>query len=435
MVPPFKAPALSGSRAPVRFLLTVLITVVAVSAWPPGVTGQAPLLFPHGIMVGDVTDGQALVWTRTNVVATVRVEYGMGAALGEVTPPVRVVAGADFVAKFDLKGLQPATRYYYRATAEAGERRAGTLVGTFRTAPAPGDTMDLTFAWGADTSERFKPFRIFDGIRTREPEFFLFLGDTAYTDIDGSARTVDEYRAGHKRNREDDAFKRFARTTSIYAVWDDHEVANNFDRTHPRLPAGRQAFLEYWPIRQVSSEPARLYRSFRWGRLVEIFILDTRQYRSAASERESASKTMLGVAQKEWLKRELQRSDAVFKVIATSVPLKYHGPDSWEGYTTERQELVNFITQNAIRRVVFLTGDVHYAAVLRHREGFIEAIVGPLAMFINSRRPAAGEPETEFSFNGSFTYGLVKVTGNPPQLLIEIYDVENSLLHRTTVQP
>lgn len=247
--------------------------------------------------------------------------------------------------------------------------------------------MDLTFAWGADTSERFKPFRIFDCIRTREPEFFLFLGDTAYTDIDGSARTVDEYRASYKRN---------TRTTSIYAVWDDHEVASNFDRTHPRLPAGRQAFLEYWPIRQVPTEPARLYRSFRWGRLVEIFILDTRQYRSAASERESAGKTMLGVAQKEWLKRELQHSDAVFKVIATSVPLKYHGPDSWEGYTTERQELVNFITQNSIRRVVFLTGDAHYAAVLRYREGFIEAIAGPLAMFINNRRPAAGEPETEF---------------------------------------
>lgn len=199
---------------------------------------------------------------------------------------------------------------------------------------------------------------------------------------------MDEYRASYKRN---------TRTTSIYAVWDDHAVANNFDRTHPRLPAGRQAFLEYWPIRPVPTEPARLYRSFRWGRLVEIFILDTRQYRSAASERESAGKTMLGVAQKEWLKRELQRSDAVFKVIATSVPLKYHGPDSWESYTTERQELVNFITQNSIRRV--------------------------------------GEPETEFSFNSSFTFGLVRETAVPPSLVLEIYDVEGRLLHRTTVLP
>lgn len=73
--------------------------------------------------------------------------------------------------------------------------------------------------------------------------------------------------------------------------------------------------------------------------------------------------------------------------------------------------------------------------MLRHREEFIEAIVGPLAMFINSRRPAAGEPETEFSFNASFTYGLVKMTGNPPLLTIEIYDVENRLLHRTSIQP
>lgn len=114
-----RVPAFPCSRVPVLLLLSAIIAAALPSAWLEGVTGQSPLLFPHGIMVGDVTDGQALVWTRTNIAATVRVEYGTTAALGEVTPSIRVVAGADYVAKIDLRDLRPATRYYYRASAEA----------------------------------------------------------------------------------------------------------------------------------------------------------------------------------------------------------------------------------------------------------------------------------------------------------------------------
>jgi len=420
----------------VRFPLVVLVVAILASAWANGVTGQTPRLFPDGIMVGDVTESQAMVWTRTSGPSTIRIEYGTTpAALGQSTAPVQTDPGLDYVAKIDLVGLRPATRYYYRARAEGERQRAATLEGTFVTAPPRAENSNITFAWGADLSDRFRPFRIFDAIRAKQPDYFLFLGDTVYADIDGNARTIDEYRAAYRRNRDDDALLRFVRSAAVYVTWDDHEVANNFDSRHGRLPIGRQAFLEYWPIRPDAADRHRLYRSFRFGHLVEIFILDTRQYRSPPFERDGSRKTMLGPAQKEWLKRGLQRSDAAFKLVASSVPLKYHGADSWEGYATERQELAGLVGQNGIRGVVFLTGDVHYAAVLRYREGFVEAIAGPLAMFINNRRPAAGEPETEFSFNASFTYGLVKVNGNPPQLMIELYDVENRLLHRTTVQP
>jgi hypothetical protein len=89
--------------------------------------------------------------------------------------------------------------------------------------------------------------------------------------------------------------------------------------------------------------------------------------------------------------------------------------------------------RNNIRGVVFLAADVHYAAVLRHRQGFVESYVGPLGMLISSDRAAAGQPETEFSSNSSFTFGLVRV--NAQALVIEIYDVEGRLLHKSTVQP
>jgi alkaline phosphatase D len=398
------------------------------------VTAQGPVTFPQGIASGDVTDTQAVIWTRTSSPATVRIEYGTSQALGAVWPVATpTTPDTDLTAKVDLRNLRPNTRYFYRVVADEGAGRGNSLVGSFQTAPTASESAEVTFAWSADMSERFKPLTIFDAIRSRDPAFFLLLGDTLYADIDCDARTLDVYRACSRRNREDEAFQRFARATSIDAVWDDHEVANNFDSTHSRLPLGRQAFLEYWPIRPAEGEPGRMYRSFRWGQFLEIFILDARQYRSPPFQRDTADKTLLGAAQKQWLMRALQASTARFKVIASSVPLKYHGADSWEGYTTERQEILEFITRNAIRRVVFLTADVHYAAILRHKDGIVEAIAGPLGMLISSRRTAAGEPETEFSFNASFSFGIVRATG--ASMVIELYDVNNRLLHRTTVEP
>jgi len=400
----------------------------AAPAWP-----QSGIAFPDGAVSGDVTDTTAIIWTRVTEPASVRIAFGPSAALGMVTAPARAEAETDFTVKIELSGLRPGTRYYYRPEAEAGGRRGVGLVGSFVTAPAAADLSDVTFAWGADTSERYQPFRIFEAMRLREPEFFLFLGDTVYADIDGYARTLEEYRAVYRRNRADEAFRRLLRATSVYAMWDDHEVANNFDRNHSRLPVGRQAFFEYWPIRQDPADPSRLYRSFRWGRHLEVLILDTRQYRSPAGGRDGPDKTMLGAGQKAWLKQQLLASTATFKVIGSSVTLKYHGPDSWEGYAAERDELLDFIRSNRIRGVVFVAGDVHYAAVLRHAGGVVEAIAGPLAMLISRRRSAAGQPETEFSFNGSFTFGLVRVGGS--QLVIELYDVEGRLLHRAIVRP
>jgi hypothetical protein len=85
--------------------------------------------------------------------------------------------------------------------------------------------------------------------------------------------------------------------------------------------------------------------------------------------------------------------------------------------------------------VVVVSGDVHYAAVIRHREGILEAIAGPLAAIINSRRRAAEYPETAFSYNRSFTFGVLRIDPSPPQLAVEIYDVEGRLLYRTVTGP
>jgi alkaline phosphatase D len=152
------------------------------------------------------------------------------------------------------------------------------------------------------------------------------------------------------------------------------------------VETGLRAFREYWPIRTPPEAPGRLYRSFRWGRTVEFFILDARQYRTPAFRFDGPEKTMLGRAQKQWLLDGLARSDALVKVVVSTVPLRHHSGDSWEGYTFERNEILRFIADRRITNVIFLVGDVHYAALLRHPEGPYEAIAGPLAAILSRRR-------------------------------------------------
>jgi alkaline phosphatase D len=403
-----------------------------------------PPRLTHGHASGDVTATTAIIWGRADRPSRLQVEYSSRPDWADVrrSETLTLTAESDFTGKIMLTGLTPRTRYFYRlrlGDLEDPSAESVGEVGTFVTAPAEDDIADLTFAYSGDSGEQYQPFRVFEAIAQKEPDFFLYLGDTIYSDQGPApARTLEEYRRAYQGNRRDRALQRLLGLTSSYVIWDDHEVANDFNRTHPRIPIGRQAFGEYWPIGEDPQDPTRLYRSFRWGRLAELFILDCRQYRSPQSSRDDASKTMLGSEQKTWLKMALQSSPALFKFIATTVPLRYHTSDSWEGYRTERRELFDFIQQNDLRTIIFLSADVHYPAVINHPEGFKEVIVGPIAQFASPIAFAQlfGGERVEFAATNVFNYGLVRVrAGDPvPRVEISIFDQRNRLLHTTVVQ-
>ena len=180
--------------------------------------------------------------------------------------------------------------------------------------------------------------------------------------------------AKYRANREDLSSQYCFRDTSVYVVWDDHEVTDNYLPNHPLAPIGQQAFLDYWPIRPIAGAPKRIYRSFRWGKAAELFLLDARQYR------DPKQKTLLGKLQKEWLFDSLARSSAMVKFIASSVPLAGGGSDRWDGYPQERAELLRHISSKKIPGVIFLSGDLHYAAITKIPEsgGLKDITAGPL---------------------------------------------------------
>jgi phosphodiesterase/alkaline phosphatase D-like protein len=142
---------------------------------------------------------------------------------------------------------------------------------------------------------------------------------------------------------------------------------------------------------------------------------------------------MLGAAQKQWLKDSLASTSATIKFIATSVPFSDPREDKWGEYQQERDEILEFIDEMEIAGVVFLTADVHHAAVAKVPGplGLKEFIFGPLATTMNYKI-ASNEPRFEYFNDQSQNYGKITVKPGPPQLSVEIewFDRFHHLLHR-----
>lgn len=433
----------------------------------PG-SGSEPSALKQGVAVGDVTSHSALLWLRTEGPATVQVEWGPedaqslpasdanGVGLDVPVRTVQTMRERDFTALLSLEGLAAATRYRYRVRIvdplQSGTVRSTvdqSVSGRFTTA-APFDRDDpVTFVWSSDLGGQGRcrngrgTYRIFERMRAVQPDFAVLLGDLIYGDeacpappnVPGSdfvASTLAEFRTKHRYQREAPALQEFLAQVPVYTIWDDHEVRNNFSGPHqPLMPVGRRALLEYWPISTPENDPHRLYRNVRHGADLELFILDTRQYRSRNSERDRPGKTMLGQDQLDWLLEGLIRSTATWKVIATSVPLSARksgtllapGNDSWArdgegtGFHLELQRIVDVLLDRRIRNVIWLAGDMHYAQVNGYdpdRDGatdYYEFICGPLSAEPREPRlPQPGfRPTTFYSGGGFANFGEVTV--------------------------
>jgi alkaline phosphatase D len=258
-----------------------------------------------------------------------------------------------------------------------------------------------------------------------------------------------------KYNRNDTYFKEFLRNVSMYSQWDDHEIINDFgskwpywnlfsiDREgYPNLvKEGTNAFLYYSPLDSnsnknnnytVNDSNKRIYRSFNWGKDLDLFIIDARSYRSQnhIADAPDSNKTLLGDEQLQWLRQELSNSNATWKVISSDVPISIPtgsnasilGRDGWAngnetsnysyytGFERELTDLLKLIDEHNIKNVVFITTDVHFPAFIRYNfdlnnDGnmteIYELVSGPLSAF----RLGVPFPILDDTFDPALLYG------------------------------
>ena len=430
---------------------------------PTGLSPAAPTRTPPrtGVLVtvSEVTDRRAALWVRADDPRPVVARYRARGEPGVTEVTVPRAPGADGAGHVALTGLRPGTRYDYDI-----EQEAESVSGTFRTAPASDADVAATVLWSGDLGganhcrDVEDGYTIFNAMARRDADLFLFLGDTVYADqlcgvklhapgANFVADTLAEFHAKHRYNRADAAVQRFLRTTPVFAIWDDHEVRNNFvGPLEPLMPIGRRAFLDYWPIRGPVDEPTRMYRRLRWGRHAEIFILDTRQYRSSNGDPDGPHKTMLGSAQRAWLLDGLRRSDATWKIVASTVPLgMFTGgatSDSWgganvlgfarpgNGFVHERDAILTAIRASGIENVVVLSGDVHHAELIRHEPmpDFVlhEFVAGPLAARQGFKRFLDRSLHSRSLGSLGWTKNFGEIVAGPDTLTVRIVDASGS---------
>ena len=399
-------------------------------------------LITSGIQSGDVSSSSAVIWSRADRAARMRVECSTSENFKSIigTASANALPDRDFTSKVLLDGLPPGQDIFYRVRFEdiEGQGLAGaTQVGHFRTAPTARSS--VSFAWSGDTAgqgwgidESRGGLRTYRTMLDNRPDFFIHSGDHIYADCpierelklpDGGvwrnivteeksvvARTLAQFRGNYKYNWLDRNFRAFHAAVPLFAQWDDHEVTNDWapigtadetgsaeDGSSLLVALARRAFHEFMPMRPASAqEDGRIYRKIAYGPLLDVFMIDMRSYRDSSFNKgdDYGETSILGAAQLAWLKRELVASDATWKVIAADMPIGLFSEDGialGDGPPQRREHeianLLSFMKRAGIRNVVWLTADMHYTAahhydpnraVFQDFEPFWEFVSGPL---------------------------------------------------------
>ncbi|MFI8322980.1 alkaline phosphatase D family protein [Streptomyces sp. NPDC085529] len=427
----------SISPAPTRRTVVKAAAVTAV-ATPALLGAAAPALadapapaFLHGVASGDPLPDGVLLWTRVTPSPEAVPGSGLGAdvrvdwEVAEDRSFTRVVASgsatasaaADHTVKADVRGLRPATAYFFRFTAGTAVSAAGRT----RTAPAA-ESAAPGVRFGVVSCANFEAghFSAYRHLADRaDLDAVLHLGDYIYEYASGvypeagdtvrpheprhEIVSLADYRTRHGRYKTDPDLQALHAAHPMVAIWDDHEFANDAwtggaENHTPgtegdwaaRVAAAKRAYFEWMPVR--ASTEGTVFRRIRFGRLADLHLLDLRSFRSAPAKTGSGAvddpeRSITGRAQLDWLKSGLAGSDAAWQLVGTSVmisPVAFGSlpaylleplaelmglpaegiavnVDQWDGYTDDRKELLAHLSSRGIRNTVFLTGDIHMA--------------------------------------------------------------------------
>jgi alkaline phosphatase D len=382
--------------------------------------------FTLGVASGDPWPDSVVLWTRlapepldgggmpmanVEVAWEVARDRGFAATVQKGTTVARPELGHSV--HVEPKGLEPDREYFYRFRV-GGE---ASQVGRTKTAPADGQAVDrLRFAVCGCNHYETGYFTAFRRIAAEQVDFVLHTGDYIYEGRSDGGRspavvrqhqgseiyTVVDYRNRYAQYKSDPDLRAAHASAPFVVTWDDHEVDNDYagdldeNGTPPevfllRRAAAYQAFYEAMPLRAdtVPSGPSmRIFRRLRFGRLLDLTLLDTRQYRAdqvcgggtatGCAAAADPSRTILGAAQEQWLFEQLASARATWTTIGQQVPTfardmikanpkGRYSMDKWDGYTASRQRLYARLKETRAANPVLISGDVHvhYGADLR----------------------------------------------------------------------
>ena len=375
-----------------------------------------------GVASGEPLPDSVTLWTRvpnefqlgsSSIVVTCIVATSADFSPSSIVAQYKIETGADsdFTVRLRAIELEPSTFYFYKFTSDFGYR---SVVGRTKTAPLASSLQPVRFAVVSCQDYPEGYFLAYNAISAGDFDFILHLGDFIYekggdtvrSDViaGGEATTLDHYRQKYKLYLTDPYLKEARRLFPFVHLWDDHEVVNNYAgpslaASDPdRMRGGYQAFFEYNPLRGDPSfnagiPYAPMTRALRFGKHLELFALDQRQFRDPVvcgrdlvvqrcDEAMNPNRKMIGMEQSNWLLDAMVESSADWKFIASelmmmpvrtpNIPLfnrladgqneagnTFLTLDSWDGYPIERRKIVDAWVSRGLKDIVVCSGDIH----------------------------------------------------------------------------
>lgn len=442
-----------------------------------------------GIKVGEVTTDSAVIWARLTASSSAtaatpappareesddRIPGLTGSvpgAAGDVALAVsrrpdfsdakefetaRVTAASDYTHQWKIANLQPATKYYVRVTAHGADAEpTARLDGSFTTAAAADQWQDVSFA--VITGQAYKDldhpegFHIYPAMRKAGIQFLVPTGDTVYYDSDPPlANTVAMARHHWHRMYALPRHALFHRFVPGYWEKDDHDTVKNdcwppqgknadrSDKLDGPLTffKGLKIFGEQVPMGE------KTYRTFRWGKGLQVWLVEGRDFRSANNAPDGPDKTIWGREQLEWLKSSVLASNADFKVLVSPTPVV--GPD--RGRKADNHANAAFAHEgNAFRKWTQdnkLTGKFFVCCGDRHWQYHSVDPVTELNEFScgpASDKHAGGSPGLDAEYHrfhrvqGGFLTVSVTRQGDRPSAAFRFHDVHGAVVHEHVV--
>ena len=349
----------------------------------------------------------------------------------------------DYTHQFKLTDLKPNARYQVRVetTASAGEKKGQVVDGGFRTAPRAEQTERVVFtvSTGQAYPDQDAPgggYKIYSAMLKLEPSFFVHTGDILY--YDKLAKTLPLARWHWARMYSLPTNVEFHRQVTSYFIKDDHDTWMNdcWPGRETRFMGdftfeqGVRVFLEQVPM------GSRTWRTFRWGKDLQIWLVEGRDFRSPNTMPDGPDKTIWGKEQKAWFKRTVQESDATFRILISPTPLV--GPDrknkhdnhSNVDFTHEGNELREFISKQ--KNMYVICGDRHWQYVsVNAKTGVREYSCGPASNehaggWSNDQRFAE---HRYLNVIGGFLAAIVDRSEDNPTLTFRHYSVDGDILN------
>lgn len=318
--------------------------------------------------------GGARLHLATDVPAEVTVELSDTPGFEHPRQLPAVRTGSYEACAVDVRGLPPRRRAYWRPTL----RRAGTTsvgpVRSFPVLPPAGDPARVRLAIAACGAQFIS---LFDDLVALRPDVFVWQGDLNYPDTVGPlAQTMSGYAGIWRDFLANPMLAPLFEHSAFVPMRDDHDYgANDSNSTViPHLPWG----VAPWDALMGK----RIGCSFSAG-LADVWVLDQRRFKSDPTLPDTPRKTLIGEVQRAWLQRTLRASTAPFKVICSpcTVFMSANRADgNWsDGFTAERDAILEYIDREVSGRVIFIAGDFHLTGVY-DRAGRYEARPCPVGI-------------------------------------------------------